>query len=128
MKPPRSILVRNTAAIICFVVVLFWAIAQAEARPTRPAKVICQVFGAHCGMALRVARCESRLNPRAVSATGDVGLFQVNYSAHGWPGESFSEFRRRMSDVDKNVRYAYRLSRGGTDWYRHWRWSAHCWS
>lgn len=29
--------------------------------------------------ATRVARCESGLNPRAVSRTNDHGLFQINY-------------------------------------------------
>ena len=127
-SPPRSILIRNTAAIVCFVIVFFWAVAHAEAREARPVRaVICDVFGSRCAAALRVARCESGLDPRAVSRTRDVGVFQVNFAAHRWPGESFAQFKRRLFDVEKNVRYAYRLSRDGTEWYRHWRWSAHCW-
>lgn len=102
------------------------ALTAQPASASSVQRTICGVFKKRCAQAIRVARCESGLNPRAVSRTGDVGLMQINYSAHHWPGESFAEFRRRMSDPMRNLRYAYRLSRGGTSW-SHWRWSEHCW-
>lgn len=118
---------RNTLWATLLVVVVIWAIsvAQADARPMSPKRAVCAVFKARCGPAWRVVMCESRGNPRAVSRTNDVGLFQVNFSAHGWPNEDFAEFRRRMTDPIRNAAYAYRLSRAGTSW-SHWKWSQHC--
>jgi len=79
--------------------------------------LIAAVFGVHAHEALNVAQCESRLNPGAVSRTRDVGVFQINYRWHRRPGESFAHFRRRMSNPRTNIRFAYRLSRGGRDWH-----------
>lgn len=118
---------RNLIAIICFVIVLFWAMANAKAdgRNASPRQSVCRVFKARCSPAWRVVMCESRGNPRAVSRTNDVGLFQINYAAHHRAGESFTSFKARFFDVNRNVAFAYRLSRGGTDWH-HWacRWAA----
>lgn len=118
---------RNLLAIIGFIIVLFWAIsvAKSDAAPQPVPLVICDVFGPRCAPAMRVAWCESRLRPDAVSRTSDVGVFQINYAAHRKRGESFSAFKRRFFDVRKNVEFAYRLSRGGTNW-AHWtcRWAA----
>lgn len=107
-----------TWALMCaFVIAFFWAAHSAEGGERRPVPlVICDVFGTKCAPAMRVAYCESRLRPDAVSRTRDVGVFQVNYAAHRKRGESFTAFKRRMSDVRRNVEFAYRLSRGGTDW------------
>lgn len=127
MKPlsrPRQAL-NIAAATICGIVIVLVCATSAEARP--PGLVICETFGTKCHLAIQVAYCESRLNPRAVSRTQDVGLFQANFAAHHRRGESFSEFRRRMSDPERNVAFAWRLSRRGTDWSA-WRWSAHCWN
>lgn len=124
--PPigRARYLANLAGMVVLVCVVAVAVFTAPSQAT-PTRAICKVFGKRCAAAVRVARCESRLNPRAVSRTRDVGLFQVNYAAHGWRGESFAEFYRRMADVQRNVQYAYRLSRGGTSWGA-WRWSRHC--
>jgi hypothetical protein len=43
--------------------------------------VVCAVFGPYCADALAVAECESGLNPTAVSATDDHGLFQLHKDA-----------------------------------------------
>lgn len=118
------------AVLVLFVwalVILAWEVNSARASSSSPRQTIRQVFGARAPLALRVARCESRLRARAVSSTHDVGIFQVNYSAHHRSGESFAAFKRRMFDVGTNVRFAYRLSRHGTD-FSPWRWSAHCWA
>ena len=110
-SPPRSILIRNTAAIVCFVIVFFWAVAHAEAREARPVRaVICDVFGSRCAAALRVARCESRLDPRALGAAGERGLFQVHPVHFSWAKP------RRLFEPRWNALVARRLSHGGTDW------------
>lgn len=89
--------------------------------------VICRVFGPKCAKAVEVAYCESGMRADAVSRTRDVGVFQVNYATHRKRGESFAAFKRRMSDVDRNVAFAYRLSKGGRDWGA-WSSSKECWS
>jgi hypothetical protein len=43
-----------------------------------PQQWINNVFGAEAPAATRVAQCESHMNPGAVSATNDHGLFQIN--------------------------------------------------
>ena len=52
--------------------------ADAARRPSTPAAIIRDVFGAEGNRAVRVATCESELNPRAVSPTGDHGILQIN--------------------------------------------------
>ena len=52
--------------------------ADAARRPSTPAAIIRDVFGAEGNRAVRVATCESGLNPRAVSPTGDHGILQIN--------------------------------------------------
>lgn len=41
-------------------------------------QIICEVFGPNCAKAIAVAKCESGLNPTAVSRTNDHGLFQLH--------------------------------------------------
>jgi len=47
-----------------------------------PQQQIAQIFGAKAAEAERVAWCESRLDPSAVSSTNDHGLFQINATYH----------------------------------------------
>lgn len=138
---------RNTVAIVVFVVVLLWAIASAQAdgavserenrgRASEPVSrylavdnrasrsetartAIRKVFGSKAPQALRVARCESHLNPRAVGSAGERGLFQIHPIHFRWAKP------RRLFDPRWNALVAYRLSRGGTNW-SHWtcRWAA----
>jgi hypothetical protein len=58
------------------------AIALLGGAACSPQQQIAQVFGADSGSAERVAWCESRLDPRAVSPTDDHGLFQINATYH----------------------------------------------
>lgn len=88
-----------------------------------PTGAIRAVFGSHANVAVRVARCESGLNPRTVSKTGDYGLFAINRAAH----DNWVDFRR-IFDPLYNARIAFRLSRGGTDFWTHWHYSARCWA
>ena len=43
-----------------------------------PQQSIAALFGDNAGSATRVADCESRMDPNAVSPTNDHGLFQIN--------------------------------------------------
>lgn len=55
---------------------------RAAAAATAPAgsleAIIQRHFGSAAPTAMRIAECESGMNPRAVSATDDHGLFQIN--------------------------------------------------
>lgn len=127
MRTPIRRLLTLTTVSAC-VIVLMASRADAASGGHAVRQAICEVFRSRCAMALRVASCESRLDPYAVSPTSDVGVFQVNYRAHHRAGESFAQFKRRYQDIRTNVRYAYRLSRGGTDWGTHWYMSRRCWA
>ena len=62
-------------------------------RKAGPRKAICHVFGAHCGEALRVARCESRL--RLVRGTASTcGLFQMGSSERRRFGHGRTAFQQ----------------------------------
>lgn len=114
--------------VVWGVVAFCFQLTSARAGSASIRTRIAYVFGAHASTAILVAWCESRLNPDTVSGwNGSVGLFQADYRSHRKPGESFSSFRRRLTDVDRNLRFAFRLSRGGTDWTA-WNSSRWCWS
>jgi hypothetical protein len=51
--------------------------------------------------AVKIAKCESGLNPKAVSPTNDHGLMQINKSAHKVEGDIY--------DVDTNLQFARKL-------------------
>jgi hypothetical protein len=72
--------------------------------------IIRHVFGRYWAQALRVARCESHLNPRAHGSAGERGIFQIHPVHFGWIDE------RRLWQPLYNARIAYRMSRGGRDW------------
>lgn len=93
--------------------------ADASTSHVRPTAAIKQVFGIRAPAAIRVARCESRLYPRALGRAGERGLFQIHPVHFGWAQPW------RLFDPVWNSKVAYRLSRGGTNW-RHWtcRWAA----
>ena len=60
---------------------------QRAAAATAPAgsleAVIQRHFGSATSAAIRIAQCESGMNPRAVSPTNDHGLFQINIVHRG---------------------------------------------
>lgn len=56
--------------------------------------------------ALAIIQCESEGNPNATGAQGERGLFQIHPRWH--PDSTY--------DPEGNVRAAYRISGGGTDW------------
>lgn len=87
-----------------------------HARVLTVPQLIDQRFRTHAPVARCIAWFESHFYRYAVSPTADVGVFQINYSAHHQRGESFDSFKRRFFDVRTNLNYAYRLSSGGTSW------------
>lgn len=73
-------------------------------------------FGANAWAALRVANCESSMNPSAIGDRNlfpsSYGLFQVRaFPERGTPAQ--------LLNPDFNIDFAYRLSQGGTNW-SHW--------
>jgi hypothetical protein len=59
----------------------------AERASQSPATAICDAFGAECAKAIRVAQCESGLNPRAVGGGGlYYGMFQFGAYARSTYG------------------------------------------
>ena len=60
--------------------------------------------------AVKIAKCESGLNPKAVSPTNDHGLMQINKSVHKVDGDIY--------DVDTNLQFARKLydERGWKPW------------
>lgn len=82
-----------------------------EPTPLSISDKILLAFGNSGYTMLKIAKCESTLNPKAVhrnkNGSTDYGLFQIN-SVHGIPPEE-------LYDVDKNIAYAKALyDREGT--------------
>lgn len=73
-------------------------------RPQSLEDRICS-FSWPCDQALRVARCESTMNPRAVSRGGHIGLFQLSPGHSVRIGVSPSD----LFDADVNMRAAWAL-------------------
>lgn len=85
---------------------------QYPAAPKWIKALIAETWPAH---ARRMAECvawhESRYTPRAVSPTGDYGLWQINKAT--WD-RTFTW--SRIFEPRYNARAAYRISRGGRSW------------
>ena len=70
--------------------------------------IIVEVFGdTYAPAACRVAFCESRFNPNATGAQGEMGLFQIHPRWHA----------DATYDPLGNTLAAYRISKGGTQWH-----------
>ena len=96
------------------------AAAQQAAASTAPAgsvqEVIHRWFGASGAKAVQVARCESGLNPRAVSAGGgNHGLFQINNVHRGTFESVTGQPWSAVYSAEANTRFA------------HWLWSQQGW-
>ena len=111
---PRTLAIAG-CVVLLIAVIAACADAKAAPRSTQYRPLVCRVFGAHCGAAWAVVRCESG-GARWAWSGADAGLFQANYAAHHRPGESVASFRSRHARVLWHIRWAYRLSHGGTDW------------
>ena len=110
--PPRSILIRNTLAIIAFLIVLGIAAADAEGHEShgRPVPLaICDVFGErHCADALEVSWCESRFDTDARNGQYR-GLFQLG----SWERRTFGHGSTAYAQARAAKRYFVRT---GSDW------------
>lgn len=87
------------------------AVAPAPPRPAPAAPgsigaVIERHFGAGAARATAIARCESGLNPSAVSPTNDHGLFQINIVHRGQFEAVTGAPWSAVYDVELNTRYA----------------------
>ena len=88
---------------------------------------ICQVFKENCSEATTVFRCESGLNPIAVSPTGDFGVSQINLQAHyrNIKGNTREEKISNLLDVNYNLAFAFNLF-SKQSWVP-WLSSRYCW-
>jgi hypothetical protein len=131
------VVVMYLAALALIVLTPLWALEEAfgaperEASPRQVQREILTAFGSARGpRAVRIARCESRtprreLDPRAVGAAGERGLFQI-HPGH-WSGSRpwtpwIADIVRRygagvLFDVKTNIAIAYRMSGGGKRWH-----------
>jgi len=84
--------------------------ARPPAPPAPPtatgpiADLICS-YPWDCATALRVAECESGLNPRAVGSAGERGLFQVHPVHRAWLGARWDQ----LFDPAVNVAVAFEM-------------------
>jgi hypothetical protein len=93
--------------------------APQEAASYEPGSIetlICSVFGDACPRAIRIARCESGLNPNARNRSGAAGLFQLLghadlYEAHGWTISDWAD-----PFVNATVAFDLYLASGWSPW------------
>ena len=74
-------------------------------------EVLVASFRQESALAIRVFKCESGLNPRAVSATGDYGIGQINLESHRRKiqGENDVQKIEWLFDYKNNIRLARSL-------------------
>lgn len=126
-----GIVLLYAAAIAIIFLLPAWAMQDAfgassrEASPAQVQREILAAFGSTRGpRAVRIGRCESRtprreLDPKAVGAAGERGVFQIHPIHFGQPARRGLTWRidaDRLFDVAYNVRVAFEMSRGGRDW------------
>ena len=80
-------------------------------------EMIEDVFGKRADEALRIAHCESKYRPDAVSYAGAVGVFQIRPRLHGWRVKKVKG-GKDLRDAGTNIRVAYSLMKdqGWTPW------------
>jgi hypothetical protein len=84
--------------------------AAAAAAPAGSLEAIIQRhFGSAAPTAMRIAECESGMNPRAVSATDDHGLFQINAVHRGQFEAVTGAPWSSVYDPELNTIYAHHL-------------------
>jgi hypothetical protein len=76
-----------------------------------PRKAICHVFGAYCGQALRVARCESGYSVHAQNGQY-LGLFQMGSSER----RLFGHGETALEQAQAAYRYFVRSGRDWSPW------------
>lgn len=119
-----ALVVGAYAAVSSVAVAIGGGVREGEAHPQPPTRaaalspsptpyqrarrVVCTVFPAsECANAMRVVRCESNYNPRAVGDHGSsVGYFQIHRPS--WPRSGPTW---RLMQPWHNTRYAYQIWR-----------------
>lgn len=79
--------------------------STAEAPGACPMLIV-EAFGANAAAACAVSWCESRWNPNATGAQGEMGWFQIHPRWHA----------DATYDPAGNIAAALRISNGGTNW------------
>lgn len=80
-------------------------------------QLIHDVFSSNAGAACKIAFCESGYNPGAIGDSGaSLGLFQIQPRWHQHRADSLFGEGASLLDMEVNVRTAYVISSGGTDW------------
>ncbi len=75
------------------------------------------VFGENSDMAISVMLCESGGRIDVISRTSDVGLFQINLSAHGFKiAPTRAEQIAWLQNPDNNIAFAYELFSKRGNW------------
>lgn len=69
--------------------------------------MIREVFGPDGAVALRIAVCESGLDPNMIGRLGEVGLFQIRPEFHGWRVGAVGG--SNLADPATNIRVAKHL-------------------
>jgi hypothetical protein len=90
---------------------LAMSVAPARAQSGCPAAIV-ETFGHRAADACYVAWRESNWRAGATGELGERGLFQIHPIHHD-----------SSYDPWANAQAAYRLSNGGYEWCRHWRWT-----
>lgn len=85
-----------------------------EREPTTDLEALICSYGWDCATALRVAHCESTMNPGAVGGAGERGLFQL----HPVHAARFGERWELMFDPEVNIAAAHQLwsEQGWSPW------------
>lgn len=97
-----------------YIIPLSNPLSPAEIQKSEREKIlelINELWGNQSKTALRIFWCESKLDPLIISKTGDVGITQINLSAH-WekiPGETKSEKIVWLQNRENNLSFAYQL-------------------
>jgi len=111
----RALLVAYVVALIAACVMAKSADPQAMKAPRYLQAIVSRQFAPAGSWAVRRAFCivgrESQWNPRAISPTGDYGLWQWNYATWhrvlDW---------NRIFDPVYSTAMAWRITRHGVDW------------
>lgn len=106
---------RLVCLILCLSTLILTCPQASSSLGTMTARqAIRSVFGPRAPLATCIAYHESGLRTSVVSATGDYGLFQINYQAH----HTWVDFTpSKIFNPLYNSRIAYRLSKKGTNWH-----------
>lgn len=116
--------------ILCFGMVATNAAQAGESYRNPPQylkKALKATFGKQWKKAAEVAYCESGYNLRATN-TSSTGLFQIDAPGGGRTLNGKWYSRNYLFTLEGNLSAAKILwIDGGRNFYRHWRWSYHCW-